>query len=130
MIEGDVYPCFVSGVDDDGNELAGIRLPDLSVPVATHTGWNLRAPEIGAPEQILSMLGSTMFFARSKAERETSNDPRLSMEERYENREGYVEKVRAEAEKLVADRYLLAEDIELVVANAADRYDAALKQAE
>lgn len=130
MIEGDVYPCFVSGVDDDGNELAGIRLPDLSVPVATHTGWNLRAPEIGAPEQILSMLGSTMFFARSKTERETSNDPRLSIEERYNNREGYVEMVRVEAEKLVADRYLLAEDIELVVANAADRYDAALKQAE
>ncbi|MBW2622109.1 MAG: hypothetical protein JRD68_04330 [Deltaproteobacteria bacterium] len=130
MIQGEAYPCFVSAVDDDGNELAGIRLPDITVPAATHMGWNLRAPEIGAPEQMLSLQGSSIFLAKSKFWRENSNDQRPSLEERYQNREEYLKKVRSETEKLVSERYLLAEDVELVVGNAAARYDAAINASE
>jgi len=61
---GEAYPCSVSAVDNDGNEVAGIRLPEVAVPLATHTGWNPRHPDNGAPEQILDYMGSTVPFAR------------------------------------------------------------------
>ena len=51
---------------------------EVQVPLATYTGWNLRAPEIGAPEQLATQIGSFIPFARSKAEREKTGDPRLS----------------------------------------------------
>src|SRR5690606_29352114 len=70
VIEGNRYPAYVSNVDSDGNEMAGIRLPDLTAPIGTHTGWNPRHPDTGAPEQIMSMQGFTTFFARTTAERE------------------------------------------------------------
>jgi hypothetical protein len=124
--EGRNYDSRVSAVDADGNEVAGIRLPDIAVPVATHSGWNPRDPEAGAPEQIIPMVGFTLFFARDAAEREANNDPRLSIGERYESREAYLTLARAQAEKLVAQRYLRSEDIDVVVANAGQVYDAAL----
>ena len=123
--EGREYPCFVSDVDADGNEVAGIRLPDLTVPVGTHTGWNPRAPETGAPDQIMSMQGFSKFFAATTESRETTGDPRASLNERYQDRDEYLDSVREEAMKLAADRYLLDEDIEIVVEACADRYDAA-----
>ena len=125
-VEGEAYAALVSALDADGNEVAGIRLPDLTVPVGTHLPWNLRHPSIGAPEQILSMLGSTVFFAPTRAAREERGDPRPSLEERYPDRDAYLGLVRAEAERLVADRYLLPEDVELAVQACAERYDAAL----
>ena len=60
--EGREYPHLVPASDADGNDLAGIRLPDLTVPVGTHTGWNLRHPDTGAPEQLISMQGSSHWF--------------------------------------------------------------------
>ena len=116
----------MSAVDADGNEIGGIRLPDIEVPVGTHTGWNPRAPETGSPEQVVPMQGTTAFFASTRAEREQSGDTRLSIEDRYEGRDDYLARVRAVAERLAAGRYALAEDIELMVANAAERYDAAV----
>lgn len=124
--EGRAYACYVSAVDADGNETAGIRLPDLSVPVGTHTGWNPRAPETGAPEQIISMQGFSRFFVPTQAARQASGDPRPSLEERYASRDAYLEQVRAAVQKLINERYLLAEDIELVVAACAARYDVAM----
>lgn len=123
--EGETYPCFVPAVDSDGNEVAGIRLPDLEVPVATHAGWNLRAPETGAPEQIIPMQGLSLFFAPTAEARQASGDPRLSIEERYPGREAYLERVRQVARRLADQRYLLEEDIAIVVAACAERYDAA-----
>lgn len=128
-VEGDEYAALASAVDADGNELAGVRLPDLTVPVGTHLPWNLRHPSIGSPEQILSMLGSTVFFAPTRAERERHGDPRPSIEERYASREAYLARVREEAEALVAQRYLLAEDVDLVVGSCGERYDAAVAMA-
>ena len=71
----------------------------------------------------MPMMGSTLPFARTRTEREASGDPRLSIEERYGNREAYLDQVRADAEALAADRYLLPEDIDVVVQNAASRWD-------
>ena len=125
-VEGKAYAALVSAVDADGNEVAGIRLPDLTVPAGTHLAWNLRHPSIGAPEQILSMLGSTIFFAPTRSARERAGDPRPSIEERYPSREAYLQRVRHEALELVAQRYLLTEDIDSVIASGAQRYDAAV----
>jgi hypothetical protein len=125
--EGRPYACYVSAVDSDGNEVGGIRLPDLEVPVGTHTGWNPRAPETGAPEQIMPMQGFTAFFAPTKAVRQACNDQRPSLEERYANRDAYLAQVRAVADRLAAARYVLEEDIELLVSACAACYDAAVK---
>ena len=63
VVEGREYPHLAPAADADGNDRPGIRLPDIAVPVGTHTGWNLRHPDTGAPEQLQSMQGSTHWFA-------------------------------------------------------------------
>ena len=55
--QGKFYGSLVSEVDDDGNEIAGIRHPDVAVPLATSTPWNLRHPDVGAPYQIIGLTG-------------------------------------------------------------------------
>jgi Alpha/beta hydrolase domain len=120
---GQPYPSLVSAVDEDGNEVAGIRLPDISVPLATYTGWNLRHPDIGGPGQTLSLLGSTIPFPATQAEGKASGDPRRSIEERYASREDYLGRVKQAAEALVQQGYLLAEDLPTVTEQASQRYD-------
>ncbi len=126
--EGEPYPAYVSAVDADGNEIGGIGMPDITVPVATHLGWNLRDPETGAPEQLISMQGSTRFFAATRKDREATGDARASIEERYSSRHDYVDRVEVATKELVADGYLLEEDVELVVSTAVARFDVALSQ--
>ena len=121
---GDPYPSPVSAVDADGNETGGIRMPDVSVPVATHAGFNPRHPEGGGEGQILEYLGSTVPFARTAAERAAARDPRPSVAERYPSRDAYLAEVRKAAERLVASRYLLPGDVDLCLAIAGERYDA------
>ena len=123
---GAPYPARVSAVDADGNETGGVRMPDVSVPVATHAGFNPRHPEGGGEGQILEYLGSTLPLARTAAEREAAADPRPSVAERYANRDAYLAEVRAAAERLVGAKYLLAEDADLCVALAGERYDAVM----
>ncbi|MFN8525982.1 MAG: alpha/beta hydrolase domain-containing protein [Chloroflexota bacterium] len=118
------YPGFVSAVDADGNERASIRPPDVSVPVATYTGWNPRHPETGGAGQINLMQGSTFPFPATRAERERTGDPRLSIEERYADGDDYLGRVRRAAEALVGERLLLQEDVTIVVDLAAERFDA------
>jgi hypothetical protein len=117
--DGAPFGTLVSAVDEDGNELGGIRLPEITVPLAAHTGWNLRHPAIGGAEQLLVFAGATLPFARTRAEREASGDPRLSIDERYRSRDDYLARIRTAAERLVAERYLLAEDVETSVTFAA-----------
>ena len=121
---GEPYPSSVSAVDADGNETGGVRMPDVSVPVATHAGFNPRHPESGGGGQILEYLGSTIPLARTAAERAAADDPRPSLAERYASRDAYLAEVRAAAERLVESRYLLAVDVDLCVALAGERYDA------
>ncbi|MEZ4520197.1 MAG: alpha/beta hydrolase domain-containing protein [Thermomicrobiales bacterium] len=121
--EGRAYPAFVSATDEDGNEVAGIRLPDLTVPLGTHTGWNPRDPETGAPDQIMPMQGFSQWFAVTREQRIDAGDPRPSILERYRDRDDYLEQVRDAATKLADQNYVLAEDIDLIVADAAERWD-------
>jgi hypothetical protein len=120
---GKPYPNLVSAVDEDGNELAGIRLPDISVPLATYTGWNLRHADIGGPGQTLSLLGSTIPFRATRAARQAAGDPRLSIEERYLSKEDYLGRVKQAAEALVQQGYLLVEDLPTIAEQASQRYD-------
>jgi hypothetical protein len=107
---------FVAAVDTDGNEVAGLRLPHVAVPLGTWTGVNVYRD---LPGELCDRDGIFLPFARTKAEREKTGDPRPSMEERYTGRDDYVAKVTAAAEALVAARLLLPED--------RDRYIAAAK---
>ena len=120
---GEPYPSPVSAVDADGNETGGVRMPDVSVPVATHAGFNPRHREGGGEGQILEYLGSTVPLARTAAERAAAADPRPSISERYADREAYLAEVREAAERLVKERYLLAGDVDLCIAIAGERYD-------
>jgi hypothetical protein len=110
-----MLPHLVPQVDPDGNETGGIRVPDIAVPVATNTGWNLRSASVGGSTEIYNLLGSYVPFALTKAEREARKDPRPSIAERHRSREDYLTKLRAAAEALVTQRYLLAEDVQNVV---------------
>ena len=120
---GAPFVTFVSAVDGDGNERAGIRPPELRVPLATFMGWNPRHPEQGAPGDIMAMMGSTLAFARTAPDRARTGDPRASIEERYTNREGYLARVRQDAGAMVAARQLLAEDVDAVVERAGALWD-------
>ncbi len=128
---GKVYPNLVSAVDEDGNELSGIVLPFITVPLATHTGWNVRHSDIGGAGQALStggasggtLRGSSLPFPATREDREASGDPRLSIEERYGSKAEYLELVKQATEKLIDQRYLLAEDMESMVSQAARNYD-------
>jgi hypothetical protein len=124
---GKPFPTLVAQVDRDGNETSGIRLPELAAPLATYTGWNLRDAKIGAPDQLFSMVGSYIPFARTKAEREKSKDPRLSIEERYASRDEYLKKVEEAATALVKERYLLESDVPAIRTAAGARWDGLMK---
>jgi hypothetical protein len=120
---GAAYRTHVSSVDADGNEVTGIRAPELAAPLATFTGWNTRDPETGAAGDIMSMNGSTLPFPLTRADRERSGDPRASIAERYPSKAAYLEKVRETTRKLIADRHVLAEDLEAIVDRASRRWD-------
>jgi hypothetical protein len=105
---GKIYPTYVPKTDADGNDIAGVRLPDVTVPLATYTGWALRAgPQAGDG---CEGAGQMIPFAKTKAEREASGDPRPSIEERYPSLASYETKVKAAVEDMVAKRLMLRED--------------------
>ena len=116
-------PLLVPQVDADGNELSGIRLPNVAVPLATYTGWNFRSPTIGQPGELLPLTGSFIPFPVTKAAQEAAHDPRPSIEERYESRERYQVLVTDAAAKLVQQRYLLNQDVPAVVERALATWD-------
>ena len=126
-VEGEEFPALVADLDESFNERGGIRLPDLSVPVATYTGWNLRDESIGNPNLYIGITGGlagwTLPLPVSQADREATGDPRASIEERYADREDYLEKVTGAAMELVAEGYLLEEDVPEVLELAGRKYD-------
>jgi hypothetical protein len=113
----------VPAVDADGNVRAGIRLPDIAVPLATQAGWNYRDTSIGAPERLAGEIGSYLPFPLTRADRARTNDPRLSIEERYRGRDEYIGKVAASALDLLERGYLLPEDIAELLEHAGAHYD-------
>jgi hypothetical protein len=99
--------------DSDGNALGGVRLPDIAVPLGTNGGQN-------APQTFTCMLvGSFSPFAATKAERERAGDTRPSIEERYRDRDDYVNRIRAAARDLMARGFLLREDVAVIIQEAA-----------
>lgn len=115
-------------MDADGNESAGIRMPDITVPVGTHARWNPRDPGTGSPDQIVPMNGLTLWFAPDEATRAARGDPRKSLAERYRDEVEYSAKVRKASLRLAAEGYLLEEDMQRVIEAAVARYRAALSQ--
>jgi hypothetical protein len=111
------YPHFVSRVDQDGNEVAGIRLPPVAAPIATTTGWALRRDGFGANEGC-EANGQHIPFAPTKAARMAAGDSRLSLEERYGTHDGYVTAVAEAAEKLEQQRLLLRADVQAYIDQA------------
>ena len=124
---GEPYPCLVSALDSEGNEIGGIPMPDVTVPIATHTGFNPRRSDSGGAGQILEYLGSSIPFPFGVSARK---DPRKAVCERYLGREDYMNSIREVARKLVSQKYLLEEDIETCVDIAAARFDAVAQTEE
>lgn len=116
-VAGANYVVLAPRVDKDGNDIAGIRSSTIQAPLATYTGWNLRAAGF-AEGELCSLTGSYIPFAVHKDDRLAGGDPRLSLEERYGNHAGYVAAVTAAANQLVTQRYLLAEDAQRLISEA------------
>ena len=114
------YPTLVPQVDKDGNEIAGIRLPEVAAPLATYTGWNLRDPSIGAPDERVSFLGSFVPFPRSLEEAKTMHDPRDPIDGRYKD---YQAAFRSALDELVRARYVLPEDGQKLLERAKEEWN-------
>jgi hypothetical protein len=111
------YTVLLPRVDVDGNAIGGVRSVAVEVPRATYTGWNPRS-EGFAPGVLCYNTGAVLPFAATRAERDAARDPRLSIEERYATQGDYVAAIRQAAERLVAERLMLAEDVDAVVSSA------------
>lgn len=122
-------PFLVPKVDADGNDIAGIRLPEQAVPLATLTGWQFRGERIGAQNTLIAMAGAYIPFPTTRAERERTRDPRLSIAERYPTRADYLKKVQEVATRLAADRYVLHSDVAAIVQEAGAHWDAVVGRA-
>jgi hypothetical protein len=119
-VAGQEYPTRVPMIDADGNSIAGLRYPDVEVPLGTYNGWSLRKVGFAEGEQFWN-TGSFVPFARTRAEREANGDPRPSIEERYPSHDAYVESVQRVCERLIGERLLLKEDSDRFVEAARAR---------
>jgi hypothetical protein len=117
------FPVLVPQVDADGNERDGIQLPEITVPLATITGWNLRDPSIGAPTERVSFEGSYIRFAKTEAERTNMNDPRPSIAERYSGKQEYLRRYGLAVGHLVSMRWVLPEDRDALMARAEQEWE-------
>jgi hypothetical protein len=114
VVLGPARPCLVSDLDDDGNELAGVRLPHVSVPLDVSFGWNPEQPREGVPVEAWNLAGGRTVLPAGEILR------------RYGGVATFLARVRADADALVAARHLLAEDVDSVVADAERRWAAAV----
>jgi len=124
---GRPFPVLVPQVDSDGNERDGVRLPEITVPLATITGWNLRDPSIGAPDQRVAFEASYLPFPRTAAERQKTNDPRPSIAERYASRDEYLSRYRSSVDDLVKQHWILAEDRDAMITRGQKEWTDATK---
>jgi hypothetical protein len=109
-IVGKPFPVLIPQVDADGNERDGVRLPAITVPLATYTAWNLRDPSIGAPDQRASFEASYIRFPKTAAEGQITHDPRKSIAERYASRDEYLQRYARALDELVKQHWILDED--------------------
>jgi hypothetical protein len=111
------YQVLVPKNDADGNELPGVRSPDVAVPLGTHLAWNPRAPGFAEGDQCVSQ-GAFIPFAPTQTAREGGGDPRLSIAERYSSKADYVARIRSAATSLREQRLMLPEDVDTWVRRA------------
>lgn len=123
----ETFPVLVPQVNADGNETDGVRLPEVSVPLATYASWDLRDPSIGAPDQRVSFECSYIAFPKNAAERQQAGDPRKSVEERYQDRDGYMAKFTKATDELVKQRWILPEDRDAVLGRGEQEWAQATK---
>ncbi len=115
VVPGKSYTVMVPGVDADGNDAGGVRAPMVEAPLATYTGWNLRARGFGHGATH-TFVGSTIPFAETESERRITGDSRRSIAERYPNQAAYTAAIEAAARRLVEARLMLEEDVERAIA--------------
>ncbi len=118
---GEPFGTLVPAVDADGNEVAGIRLPDVAVPRATYAGWNLRGANCGGEGLLSRYIGSYFPFQRTPEQRRADSDPRPAVTERYPTRQAYLDRVSIAARELQEERFLLEEDVTAIQKAAASR---------
>jgi hypothetical protein len=121
---GKKFTVLVPQVDVDGNDVLGIRIPEVAVPIGTYTGWNIYLPQLRSLEYLAGLVGSFEPFAKTSEEREKSGDPRLSIAERYSSKQDYLDRVQSAARDLVSQRFMLAEDVEAAIRRASAMWDA------
>lgn len=122
---GQGFPVLVPQVNADGNELDGVRLPEITVPLATYTGWNLRDPSIGGAGQRVSFEGSYIPFAATASDRRRTGDPRRSIAERYATKADYLARYTHAVDELIAQRWVLPEDRSSLLKRGEDEWDRA-----
>ena len=120
---GAPYRVLVPQVNVDGNDVSGIRLPEVAVPLGTYTGWNVPVPQLSDLGlrnlgYLSGLIGGFEPFALTKEQREHNQDARLSIAERYAGRQDYLGRVRQAAEDLVRQRFLRREDVPAVLLEA------------
>jgi hypothetical protein len=122
-----MMPLLVPEVDEDGNERVGVRTAEVAVPVATYTGWNFRGTAAGGTDQLVALTGSSVPFAKSRADREAKHDSRKSIEERYATRDQYLALARTRCDNLVKKGFLLADDVGMVMKRMEGQWDEAAR---
>jgi len=125
-VEG-AFPVLVPQVNADGNERDGVRLPEITVPLATYASWNLRDPSIGAPTERVSFECSFIPFPKNAAERKKMKDPRKSIAERYAGHDDYMKRYASALDELVKQHWILPEDREAVVQRGEQEWTEATK---
>ena len=120
---GEPFPVLVPQVDADGNELGGVHLPEISAPLATYTGWNLRDPSIGGASQRVAFEGSYLPFPRNVVERMQSGDARKSIAERYLDRVAYLSQFAKATDELIQQRWILPEDRAALLQRGGEEWD-------
>jgi hypothetical protein len=123
-------PFPLSQVDADGNEIGGLRLPEQVVPLGTMTGWLFRSERIGSPDTLMVNAGSYIPFPVTRAARERTGDPRLSIEERYAGRADYLAKITQVARRLAEERYVLQGDVPAIIEAAGKHWDWRMTEAQ
>ena len=124
---GPAFPILVPQVDADGNERDGVRLPEITVPLATITGWNLRDPSIGASAERVSFEGSWISFAKTADDRKRTSDPRRSIAERYSSEDDYLQRYTEALDALISQRWILPEDRDALLTRAKQEWSEATK---
>ena len=124
---GEAFPVLVPQVDADGNERDGVRLPEITVPLATYTDWNLRDPSIGAPDQRVAFEVSDIPFPKTAEDRQKTGDPRRSIAERYTSREDYLAQYSKALDSLIQQRWVLPEDRDAMMHRGEQEWSEATK---